>query len=386
MKNFLQRLIHRVKNVFPHRTSLDDSGEQSSARSFTANIKENLFGQLKKLKDSAKAKNKVNSLTTKSLPFSWDEVIGKAFSPAARPVYHKIFLVLLSLSTAYLTAKIALIFLSPLTQPAPSNLMAPPVMMSPPLARDALQSIKDANLFNAKLDEADDNMPNKRNKVELICERASKKSSLPIKLLQTTVMQDDKKSLASVEVKGMRDIAMLRTGESIESYAKLDRIERQRLIVKNFRSGDCEYIEGDEAREDSSSSRPMGILSPQEGNKLINSTRPSSITQDGNNFKIKKSYRDNMLQDIGQILTQARAVMIRNPDGTLSYQMNEVVPGSIYSHLNIQNGDIIKSINGEPIRDLNQLMGLFGNIKNVDHVQLGIVKDGQEQNMDFSFE
>lgn len=93
-----------------------------------------------------------------------------------------------------------------------------------------------------------------------------------------------------------------------------------------------------------------------------------------------------MLEDIGEILTQAKAVQIRNPDGSLSFQMTEVVPGSIYAHLNIQNGDIIKSINGEPIQDLNKLMTLFGNVKNLDNVQISVVKDGEEQNMDFSFE
>lgn len=382
MKNFLQRLIQKLKRSSSSLSPSDDSALISRG---TRSFKDNIASQLKRLSASAKAKGKINALTSKSLPFSWDEIIGHFFSPHNRPIFHRVFLVFFSISLSYFCAKVVIYFISPDSEIQP-QVMRGSAMMTPPISRDAFQAVRDTNLFNAKLDEFDTGANNKKDKVELICDKSSKKSSLPIKLLQTTVMQDELKSLASVEVKGMRDIAMIRTGENIESLAKLDKIERQRLIVKNFRSGDCEYIESDEMGDDSRLNSRFDVLSPMEGNKLIAANRPDAIKQDGNNFKIKKDYRDNMLQDIGQVLTQAKAVQMRNPDGTLSFQMTEVVPGSIYAHLNIQNGDVIKSINGEPIKDLNQLMSLFGNIKNVDNIQLGVVKDGQEQNMDFSFE
>lgn len=385
MKNFLQRLIHLMKRASSQSKSQNQTSEQTG-RSFKNNLKQTFVGQLKKIKDSAQVKGKINALSNKSLPFNWDELIAKLFAPRLRPIIHRIFLVAFTLSFAYAMAKIVIFFAQPKVADLSMERPMIPVMMTPPLARESFQTMKEANLFNIKQDDQDSGTGQQKNKADLICERSNKPSSLPIKLLQTTVMQDGRKSLASVEVRGMRDIAMLRIGESIESYAKLDRIERQRLIVKNYRTGDCEYIESDDMTESARLTQPFDVLSPGEGNKLIAGTRPSAIRQDGNAFKIKKSYRDTMLEDIGQILTQAKAVQIRNPDGSLSFQMTEVVPGSIYAHLNIQNGDIIKSINGEPIQDLNKLMTLFGNIKNLDNVQIGVVKDGQEQNMDFSFE
>ena len=385
MKNFLQRLIHSMKKV-PSTLLSSKKSTADKSGSFNGGLKRTFVGQLKKIKDSAKVKGKINSLSNKSLPFHWEELFAKFFAPKLRPLLHRIFLVAFTLAFSYAGAKIIVFFLQPPVSAINSERYNPPIMLTPPLNRESFQVMKEANLFNVKQDDQDTGTGQKKNAADLICEKSNKQSSLPIKLLQTTVMQDGRKSLASVEVRGTRDLAMLRIGEMIESYAKLDRIERQRLIVKNIRTGDCEYIESDDFAENSRLSQQFEVLSPGEGSKLIASNRPDSIKQDGNSFKIKKKYRDTMLEDIGQVLTQAKAVQIRNPDGSLSFQMTEIVPGSIYSHLNIQNGDIIKSINGEPIQDLNKLMTLFGNIKNVDNVQLGIVKEGQEQNMDFSFE
>ena len=64
----------------------------------------------------------------------------------------------------------------------------------------------------------------------------------------------------------------------------------------------------------------------------------------------------------------------------------EITPGSIYSKLNIQENDVIKKINGEPINNLNEIMSLFGRIKDLKNLGLGIERDGIENEFEYSFE
>ena len=59
-----------------------------------------------------------------------------------------------------------------------------------------------------------------------------------------------------------------------------------------------------------------------------------------------------MLGNISSVLTQARAIPITNGDGTISFKVTEIVPGSIYSQLNIQENDIITGINGKKLTQL----------------------------------
>jgi len=66
--------------------------------------------------------------------------------------------------------------------------------------------------------------------------------------------------------------------------------------------------------------------------------------------------------------------------------MTEIVPGSIYSKLGIENGDIISEIDGKKISNLNEIMSKFGTIKDKDHFSLGIKKNGNVETKEYDFE
>ena len=71
------------------------------------------------------------------------------------------------------------------------------------------------------------------------------------------------------------------------------------------------------------------VREPRKAKKLIQDTKKNGISNTGNQFKIKKEVRARMLENISEVLTQARAVQIKNPDGSLAFRMQEVVAGSI---------------------------------------------------------
>ena len=127
-------------------------------------------------------------------------------------------------------------------------------------------------------------------------------------------------------------------------------------------------------------------MEPKTGQKAIKKNLEKRIRVEGNKFYIKKSLKQEMLSNIGKVLTQARAIQIKNPDGSIAFKMVEIEPGSIYSMLNLKNGDIITKIDGKPIRNLNDIMSMFGRIKDISNLSLTVKKDGAEQVKDYSFE
>ena len=72
-----------------------------------------------------------------------------------------------------------------------------------------------------------------------------------------------------------------------------------------------------------------------------------------------------MLGNISSILTQARAIPITNGDGSLSFKITEIVPGSIYSQLNIKENDIITGINGKSVSSINEVTSLLGKVRDL---------------------
>jgi type II secretory pathway component PulC len=213
------------------------------------------------------------------------------------------------------------------------------------------------------------------------CEEAQQSTSLPLKLVNTIVLQDSVKSLASVQVRGNRDLQELREGDQIDNMAKIFKITRLEILIKNLENGMCESLASAKERERSS---PISVMSPSQSKTFTANKKMSGIDNVGNKFTISKTLLDDKMKDIAAILTQARAIKIQNPDGSLSFKLTEMDPEGIFPYLGLQDGDIITAINGKPIFDLNEVMNTFSRIKNIENLSLGIKREGSESTQDYS--
>ena len=359
-----------------------------SIREYAPKQKRSLFSKLSQLREK-KAKPLNAGSSTESSPFmekikniNLDEFFEKFYSPQNRNKIHYTFLLLLLIGVSIKSAQIISTVLTPL--PATTKKAAPPPRLNElDQIKNALAQLEQNDLFRAPRKGKEPVKVTPKTKEQAICLEAKKKSSLQIKLLSTLVLQDEVKSLASVQRR--KDSEYLRKGDSIPGVLEVGRIDSEKLIFKNLKTRECEYIEN-APKKDRSSNKMAIVREPRKAKKLIQDTKKNGISNTGNQFKIKKEVRARMLENISEVLTQARAVQIKNPDGSLSFRMQEVVPGSIYSQLNIENGDVVTGINGEKIQNVSELMQLFGKIDQIDHFELTVKKKGIEQNLKYDFE
>lgn len=320
---------------------------------------------------------------------NWDDLVAKVFAPEHRPRYHKYFIIALCIASSYSIGKLVAEILA-----GQNQAMAKRARPQTPInfsrqgnLRGDTQAIAKTNLFNALENDNPTQEQPKKKKPEgpAICEKADKKSSLPLTLLNTLVLQDSVKSIASVQMRSSKEPIVVREGEKIDRFAEVGKIDSLKLIFKNLESGECEYIASAEEKPPRTAGK-ISVMSPGAGKAAIKDAKDTGIENEGNKFKIKKTLRDDMLNNISEVLTQARAVKIQNPDGSLAFKMTEIVPGSIYSKLNLQNDDIITQINGKKITDFNEIMSLFGRIKEIDQLSLTVSRGGMAQDFDYNFE
>ena len=165
--------------------------------------------------------------------------------------------------------------------------------------------------------------------------------------------------------------------------AEIKKINAYKIVLKNLKTGTCEYIENKQKKP---RGKPIRIEKNPARAKALIASKDNRISAEGNKFKIKKSLVNEALADISSLLTKARAIQITNPDGSLCFKMTEVEAGSLYSQLNIQNDDIICGIDGKKISSLNDVMSKFGRLKDMDKIDLSIKRDGSDQDMEFVFE
>jgi type II secretion system protein C len=330
-------------------------------------------------------KNKFNKIPIEQWRAKSESGLQNLFSPQSRPFVHKIF--------SYSTILILILFLIPIIshflESAPSSPrgMAPvagvldfPIDNSYKLGEfmQQLQQLKQNDPFKTDHQNSSSNTDMMK-----ICEDANMKSSLPFTLDSTIVMQDMNKSLAAVQLRSKSKIQAFRIAEKIESQARLDRIERLRIIFRNLKNGQCEYIANNAFDPKKMAVKLMDPTSAQ--NFINNKDKNDSIKNDGNSFEINKSFMKSKLTDLNSILTQARAIPLNNPDGTLSFRIEEVEPGGIFSTLGINNGDVITRINGQPITSYNEVMGMMNQLSNLNAVNITVLRNGTETPMQYNF-
>lgn len=381
LKNFSLKKLSVLKKDMLNRASESQGREgfnfKRTLQTFQKKINNNSL--IKKLKQSGGIQ-------------SWDDFIELIFGTRSRNKVHHFFLFALVIGSAYSFA----IILSTVLKGGPQT-EAPRMAHYTDIGdrvnyQQSLAQLRRNNLFNAKIDERTEPVIVEEDPepldLDFICEDATKTTRLPITLVNTVVLQDSVKSIAAVQVRGSRETKSLREGQKINDIAEINRIDRLRVILKNLETGECEYVatSDQEDRRQRPARERTRIVSPEEGRALMDQNRDDRIRNEGDNFQIQSSVRDEMLSNINEVLTQARAVQIRNPDGSYSFKMTEIVPGSIYSQLGIQNEDIITGINGDPITNINELMSLFGRIRDIDNFEIQVQRQGSARSFRYEFQ
>ena len=333
-----------------------------------------------RIKASLAGKSPMNSFDK----LSWNDLVVRLFSPYSRGKVHSVFIILLVAVITYMLGKNIALFLNrapTLASSARSTISIP--QEKPDTSLQDINKIASTNLFNAKESEKSLGVAAKKDIESIVCTEANVQTSMQIKLLDTIVLQDSVKSVASVQMRGSSELMNVREGERLDEMAEVSKINRMKLILKNLQTGECEYASSE--TEPEAEMPNLKIVSAKIGKSLFKSSNPN-IKNVGNTFKIKKTFRDSMINNMSDILTQAKAVQITNPDGSICFKMTEVVAGSLYSQLDIQDNDIICNINGKKIDNLNELMGLLGKIKEIDQFQIGLNRNGMTENKEYGFE
>lgn len=368
IKDRIEQIVSKVKD-FTHRLnfnkfkviSVNHTDEDSKIRKV----------------DFSKLKTQVNKI-------DFSKLYNEVFSPNYRTIINKVFLTTTLLLFTYITGITIGQLLTPTNGKRIGNSNGDLELdFSKNLTKKMINEIKNAKLFKSESIQADEQIKKPIKEVEVICKEASKKTSLPIKLINTVVLQDTVKSIASVQIRSS-ELQNVREGDKIDNIAEVGKIDRLGLIIKNLKDGGCEKIESEKYEPPKISK--ISVMTPSQSQQFKrNRKNISGIINNGNDFTIKKSFLQEKLADISNIITQAKGTPIPNPDGTLSFKITDVDPGGVFAYLGIQDNDIITNINGEKINDLNEVMNLFSRISTIDKLNLTVVRSGSEVPLKYQF-
>jgi len=88
-------------------------------------------------------------------------------------------------------------------------------------------------------------------------------------------------------------------------------------------------------------------------------------------------------ENMSQMLTQARALPYQEQGKTIGFKISEIVPGSIYEKIGLQNGDVIQKVNSQDVDDPAKFFQLYQGLKNERSISIDLIRGGQRQTLTY---
>lgn len=218
-----------------------------------------------------------------------------------------------------------------------------------------------------------------------------RKSDGPLGLLATMVAEPRDWSTAVVN-DGSPDSRLVKEGQILGEYT-VKAIYRERLVVA--RGGQYECVDlgtagqkgthgtGSATFNTPSVSEPAtaSLSSPGKDDAAKGITKVSE-TQ----FNIDREWMNEQLNDMEKLARQARVIPHYRDGKPQGFKLVGVRPGSIYSHLGIRSGDVLKAANGDEITSPNKALEMYEKLKNTGNVTLEIERRGRPISLEFKIQ
>lgn len=202
------------------------------------------------------------------------------------------------------------------------------------------------------------------------------RTSLRVKLLGTLVSE----SLPEWSVASIQDIVTLKTntymiGDRVQG-AEVVEIERLRVIVIN--NNRREFIDSTPG-DGSGVAPPPPVVSA----RPVNSGPPPSVALgtgvkqlSDNDYEIPRAEIDKTLANLNDVAMQARIVPAFKDGVAQGFKLFSIRPDSIYSKIGIQNGDVIKRINGFDLNSPEKALEIYSKLKESSRIDIEVERNG----------
>lgn len=205
------------------------------------------------------------------------------------------------------------------------------------------------------------------------------RTSLRVKLLGTLVASDPAWSISSIQ-----DVVTQKTQtymvDDLVQNAKVLAIERERVIVLN--NNRKEFIDaqgGDGSAPAYVPPQPIPQVQAAVGPVATGNAKGlgdgiKAVTE--NEYEVPRNEIDKTLSNLNDVAMQARIVPAFQDGVAKGFKLFSIRPDSIYSKIGIQNGDVIRRINGYDLNSPEKALEIYSKLKEASRIDIEIERNG----------
>ena len=259
-------------------------------------------------------------------------------------------------------------------------------------------SIGERNLFNANPPNPADEAAKAKGDGEQVEEEP--KNSLPepyddceeskqsVSLKLTMVAEPSTSSYAVIEHDG--EDRIIREGDEFEDF-KVTSIQWNgaggRVVVNEEGTYRCLVLGKRKAGSKRSRSRPR---SSSRKRRVSKAAAQGQKYKDGikevapGRYEVDRAMLDEQIANLDSIMNQARVIPHYRQGKPVGFKVVGIRSNSIFRHLGLKSGDVLKSVGGEELTSINKALGLFDKLKTSDNVTLDVERLGKGQTLDYT--
>lgn len=208
-------------------------------------------------------------------------------------------------------------------------------------------------------------------------------SSLRAALVGTIVADPAEWSMAMITDQTASETGVFRVGDRLMDEADVVAILTQRVIIMH--NGVKEYLELQEEAGKKVATGPKPRTSTHTASK--DSEVGAGIKKTGEDtWSIERGEIEKTLSNLNSIAMQARIVPSFKNGEANGFKLFAIRPGSLYSKIGIQNGDIIHKINGFSMSSPDKALEVYQKLKNARSIEVELTRRGQNKGLTYNIE
>lgn len=150
-------------------------------------------------------------------------------------------------------------------------------------------------------------------------------------------------------------------GEEISPGVRLESVQADRIVI--LRNGARESVMMKDAE---SAPGPVAAAPP-----IVRSIGADRQVVD----------RRQLQQQISRPEFLSQALIVPNPGGGGGFLVREVQSGSLYEKLGLRPGDVIRTVNGQPLSNMDQVMRLYQQFGTAERITVDVQRQGRAETL-----
>jgi general secretion pathway protein C len=205
------------------------------------------------------------------------------------------------------------------------------------------------------------------------------RSSLRATLVGTAIADPPRYSLCQITNPDLNETQVYAIGDKYQG-ARIYAVEKERVLIDN--NGVNEYI------DNSASAAPnIGISPLPAATGVATAGGGEGVKQlSENQYVVAKSEINNALTNLSDLATKARIVPSFKNGVANGFKLFSIVPDSLYAKIGIQNGDVIRRINGYEMNSPDKALEIYQKLRDASRIEIELERRGETIRKSYSIE